>query len=373
MQVTYDLIHFALTRFGGISRMWMELFKRLPDPEIDVTFIAGPAENLVQDYLEKNDFFEGTVVREQASGFYQKFRRLGFYRNLHLLKLNFGNSKGRIFHSTDYINPLFARKSLKVVTTIHDMVFWDQKDRFRKNIWYYDKVWCTYHACRFSDQIITVSEAAKQTIVKQFPWAEGKITVIYHGLEASLLDVPLIENKEKRFLFIGSRNGHKNFELLVKAFSEFICDHPDWQIHLTGPNELSLDQEVKLFAGLEISDKIVDHGLVAQEELVSLLQSAGALVITSLNEGFNFPLLEAMAAGCPVLSSDIPVSRELGEGHVEFFSPHSVSELLEKLRQLADNPPPPAQLLKSQNYARSFMWEKSFESLKSVYRDCLQS
>jgi len=252
------------------------------------------------------------------------------------------------------------------------MVFWDQKDRFSKNIWYYDKVWCTYHACRFSDQIITVSNAAKQTIVKQFPWAEDKITVIYHGLEASLHDVPLMEKKEKQFLFIGGRNGHKNFDLLAKAFAEFISDHPGWQLHLTGPNELSLKQDAELFAELGIGDYVVDHGLVEQERLVGLLQTASALVIPSLNEGFNFPLLEAMAAGCPVLSSDIPVSRELGEGHAQFFSPHSVFELHTLMRQLADKSPSTAQLLSSQTYARSFQWEKSFESLKSVYRKCLQ-
>jgi glycosyltransferase involved in cell wall biosynthesis len=370
MNVTYDLIYFSLQSFGGISRMWMELFKQLPDANINPTFIIGPAENMAQDYLEQNNFFGGTVVQEEATGFYQKLRRLGFYRNLHLMGMN---PKGdeRIFHSTDYINPLISRKSLRVVTTIHDMVFWDQSDRFVRNIWYYDKLWCTYHACRTSDRVITVSESAKQRILVQFPWVEEKITVIYHGLDESLLNVEFKINKEKRFLFIGGRNTHKNFDLLAEAFAVFCSDYPDWQLHLVGPNAHSLEREQKLFANLDITDKVTDHGMVSQEKLTSLLQSSAALVIPSLNEGFNFPLLEGMAAGCPVLSSDIPVSRELGEGRARFFPANSKTELIKQLRLLVDNPATPQELTSNQEYARSFRWKNSFDALKKVYRECL--
>ena len=373
MHVTYDLIHFALSQFGGISRMWMEIFKRLPDPEIDASFIVGPADNMVQDFLEDSAYCGGTVIREPASGFYQKLRRLGFYRNLHLMKLNLDPKNAGIFHSTDYMNPLVTRKSMKVVTTIHDMVFWDQKDKFTKNIWYYDKLWCTYHACKFSDRVVTVSNSAKQRIVAQFPWAEDKISVIYHGLDGSLMDIALSVDKEKSFLFIGGRNTHKNFDLLARAFVSFSRDHPDWRLHLTGPNDHSWEREERMFIELGISEKVIDHGLVPQEKLVALLSTAGALVIPSMSEGFNFPLLEAMAAGCPVLSSNLPVSRELADDYAWFFSPSSEDELIVLMRRLADSPPPPELLLRAQRHARSFGWEKSFAALKSVYRDCLQS
>lgn len=370
MNVTYDLIYFALQSFGGISRMWMELFKQLPDPDIDPTFIVGPADNMAQDYLEQNNYFGGKVVRENASGFYQKIRRLGFYRNLHLLGQN-GKGGERIFHSTDYINPLISKKSLKVVTTIHDMVFWDQSDRFVRNIWYFDKLWSTYHACLSSDRVITISESAKQRILAQFPWAEDKITVIYHGIDSSLLNVDIKTDKKKRFIFIGQRNAHKNFNILAEAFAVFCREYPDWQLHLIGPNAHSRENERALFANLGIADKVLDHGLIDQKELTELLQSSAALVIPSLNEGFNFPLLEGMAAGCPVLSSDIPVSRELGEGRARFFPTHSKEELVRQLRSLADSPPSHQELVLTQQYARSFRWNNSFNKLKQVYEQCL--
>ena len=61
------------------------------------------------------------------------------------------------------------------------------------------------------------------------------------------------------------------------------------------------------------------------------MKNASALVIPSLNEGFNFPLLEALAAGCPVLSSDIPVSKEIGANHATYFS-NNAQSLLECIR-----------------------------------------
>ena len=370
MNVTYDLIYFSLQPFGGISRMWMELFNQLPDADITPTFITGPAENMAQDYLEKNNFFGGNIVQEQARGFYQKIRRLGFYRNLYLMYMNLKGDE-HIFHSTDYINPLISRDSLKIVTTIHDMVFWDQSDRFIRNIWYYDKVWCTYHACRTSDRVIAVSESAKQRIVAHFPWAEEKITVIYHGLNKSLLNLKLKTKKEKQILFVGGRNRHKNFDLLAEAFAVFCQDFPDWQLHIAGPNTHCFEREMKLFSDLGITNKVVDHGLVCQEKLTSLLQTSAALVIPSLNEGFNFPLLEGMAAGCPVLSSDIPVSRELGEGRARFFPANSTTDLVKQLRLLVDKPPSRKELSSNQEYARTFRWENSFAALKKVYKECL--
>ena len=160
--------------------------------------------------------------------------------------------------------------------------------------------------------------------------------------------------------------------MLAKAFSIFILDYPDWQLHLVGPNENSRDDEHMLFSNLEIKDHVIDHGLVSQKTLTSLLQTAAALVIPSLNEGFNFPLLEGMAAGCPVLSSDIPVSRELGGGRARFFPVKSETKLIEQLRFLADNPPTINELSSNQQYAQSFRWENSFNALKQVYAECFE-
>lgn len=370
MNVVYDLIFFARQRFGGISRCWMELFRQLPGSAIHPTFLAGPADNMVQDFLEASGWMGGEVVRENPVGPIAKLRQLGFYRNFQLLTLN-ESRKPRVFHSTDYINPLLCRPALKSVVTIHDMVFWDQSDKFARNVWYWDKMWCTWHSIRSSDRVIAVSEASRQAILRRFPWAERKIVVVHHGLDESFREVALNPDKKKRFVFIGRRNGYKNYDTLLEAFAEFTKDFPDWELHAIGDSSNQTEAESQRYRALGVADKVVDHGLISQEMLVGLLSNCGAVVIPSLNEGFNFPLLEGMAAGAHVISSDLPVSREIGQTFPEYFVPTSTVELTAALRRAAESPPSSDHLLAAQRHARSFRWEDSFRKTVAVYEDCL--
>jgi len=370
MKVIYDLVFFAKEQFGGISRCWMELFKCIPGTPIDPVFLVGPADNLTQNFLAANGWFDGEQVAEAPRGVLRKLRLLGFWRTFQLLDV--GRHRGEaIFHSTDYINPLIRPPGLKIVTTIHDMVFWDQADRFDKNIWYWDKRCMTWHALRISDAIVTVSEASRRAILDRFPWAEEKIVVIRHGLSDTLRSIAFQPEKKKRFLFIGGRNAYKNFDLLLDAFALFAPDYPDWDLHVVGENTYTAAAERRRYEALGIAQRVIDHGLVPQEALNRLLAESAAVVIPSLNEGFNFPLLEGMAAGVPVLSSDIPVSLELGQNHVRYFSPLSTESLTGAMRALADSPPDTAQLLAAQAYARSFDWRTSMSRLVDVYQGCL--
>ena len=369
MNVVYDLVFFAKERFGGISRYWMEMFKRLPGSAIDPTFLVGPADNIVQDFLLQNHWFGGHACIEEASGLFAKLRQLGFYRALQILPLNAHGS--RVFHSTDYINPLVARPGLKIVTTIHDMVFWDQEDRFDRNVWFWDKRWSTWHALHVSDRVIAVSHASRDAIVRRFPWAADRIVVIHHGLDDSLRNVTLRPSKDRSFLFVGGRNCYKNYELLVDAFADFAHDYPDWTLNVVGDGESTRAAELARYRALGIEDRVQDHGLVAQEKLVDMLSRAGAVVIPSLSEGFNFPLIEAMAAGAPVLSSSIPASLEIGGSHPRYFDPRSKAELLAAMRATADSPAAPEALSAAQAHARSFEWQASFDKMCKVYETCL--
>lgn len=365
--IIYDLIFFSKEKFGGISRMWQELFSRLPQTRIKPRFIVGPADNVAQDFLEANAFFGCPVTRENPRGKLRLARTLAFYRGWQLLHLT-RSKEPAIFHSTDYINPLFKRRHLKVVTTIHDMVFWDQKDSFKKNLIYWDKIWSIYHSLKISDRIVTVSETSKMAITRRFPWAEPKITVVYHGISDDLLKQPLVPQKESYFLFVGGRNPYKNYDLLLKAFAVFSRAFPEWRLRVIGENSHSQATEAARYRELGIADKVIDHGFVSQQAARELISKARAVVIPSLNEGFNFPLLEAMACGAPVLSSDIPVSRELGENFASFFNPHDDHALMTLLTTAATHPPQEDALIAAQRHARAFQWEKSVQQLLQIYQ-----
>ena len=171
-------------------------------------------------------------------------------------------------------------------------------------------------------------------------------------------------------MFIGGRNTYKNFDLLLDSFSLISKEFPDWKLIVVGENQNTYLKEQERYKFLGVSELVIDYGLVSEEKLIELLQNASALVIPSLNEGFNFPLLEALAAGCPVLSSDIPVSREIGIDHATYFS-NNTKSLLECMRNNILYQIKKENLMNGQEYSRTFNWDKSFNNLVKVYESCI--
>ena len=160
MNILYDLVYLEKETQGGISKMWLEYFKLIKETNFNISFIKfNQSQNYTSKYLQDKNYYNFNTINQKFI-FNKLFFKIGFIRNLFLLKLIPKNIN--IFHSTDYINPIFKRKNLKIVTTIHDMVFWEQKNKFSKNLDYWDKVWTIYHSLKISDVIITVSNTSKK-------------------------------------------------------------------------------------------------------------------------------------------------------------------------------------------------------------------
>ena len=372
MNLCYDLMYFDKEIQGGISKMWYEYFKFIPYSNLKVTFISSQyKQNFTKNFLEEKDYFNFPVIysdRRINNKYIRKFKLSSFYRSFKLNQII--PEKTEIFHSTDFVNPIRKSKNYKIITTIHDMVFWDQKERFKKNFSYYERVWGIYNSLKVSDKIITVSETSKKAIIKYYPWAEKKIIVNYHGLNKKYLDKKINFSKKKYLLFIGGRNSYKNYDLLLEAFSILVKNFNDWKLIVVGENEHTIEDEKKIYEQLGILNNIHDMGLVSEEVLIKLLSEASALVIPSLNEGFNFPLLEGLTLGCPVLSSNIPVSKEIGKNFVIYFENNKES-LYKCLENHVVKNCNKIDLQKAQSYARSFNWENSFEKLINIYESSI--
>ena len=98
---------------------------------------------------------------------------------------------------------------------------------------------------------------------------------------------------------------------MLNAFSKICKNFPEWKIIVIGENSRTIENEKKIYKNLGIEKNVIDYGIVDEKELIKLLSQSSALVIPSLNEGFNFPLLEALAVGCPVLSSTYQYPKKL--------------------------------------------------------------
>jgi len=371
MNILYDLFYLEKEKHGGISRMWTEYFKKICIDKSNIIFIGNfQTVNTTMIFLKSVKFCKNITIDKTTSThkLISKILQLNIINSLLIMfKIP---KKINIFHSTGYSNPLFKSKGLKIVTTIHDMVFWDQKHTMKKGIAYWDNVWGIYHSLRISDRVVTVSNTSKKSIIKHFPWAEEKIDVIYHGLPEDFLNVDVQMNKRKYFMFIGGRNEYKNYDLLLRSFSLFSKENPEWKLCVVGQNDNTVELENKRYGELAINDKINDYGLVDQDVMIGFIQKAAAVVIPSLNEGFNFPLIEGMACGAPVLSSKIPVSQEIGRGYVQYFNNNEQS-LLGLMKDISENGVSYNQLEEARDYARTFNWNNSYQKLIQVYNSCI--
>ncbi len=350
--------------------MWAEYLKKFKSNQALIFLTKKKVDNVVHNDLKYANFYGHKVIEEYnfTNTILKKISMLNIFRNFILLA-KIPNDVN-IFHSTGYANPLIKQKNLKIVTTIHDMVFWDQKDHMKKNISYWDNIWGIYHSLRISDKVIAVSNSSKISIIKHFPWVEEKIVVIYHGLPKIFLNIDVQINKEKYFIFLGGRNEYKNFDLLLRAFASFVKTNPEWRLFVVGQNNHTSEQEINRYRALGIFDKVKDFGLVQQNVIIELIKKTSAVVIPSLNEGFNFPLLEGMACGAPVLSSNIPVSKEIGKNYVRYFENNEKS-LLHLMNDISTKDINFENLRKAQDYARTFIWDDSYNKLMKVYESCI--
>jgi glycosyltransferase involved in cell wall biosynthesis len=110
---------------------------------------------------------------------------------------------------------------------------------------------------------------------------------------------------------------------------------------------------------------------VPRPVLQRLVTSAAAVVMPSLYEGFGLPVLEAMAAGTPVIASDIPAHREVGADTIRYFAPRSSDELAEQIGELARTGPSHPQLARARTRAASFTWARCARATAGAYQRSL--
>jgi len=188
--------------------------------------------------------------------------------------------------------------------------------------------------------IITDSENSKQDIL-HFLKPNNEPVVVYPGFsppEKTVRGASRDETSEPYFLYYGGYERRKGLDQLVRIyhemFSERLVTCP--LIVLGTPNYFDESFRLSMKKAVE-SGSVIEKGYVGDEKLISLLRGARALVYPSLYEGFGYPPLEAMAVGCPVITSRAGSLQEVcGEAAV-YVSPGNDSELSSAIHEMAGN------------------------------------
>lgn len=208
-----------------------------------------------------------------------------------------------------------------------------------------------------ADRVIAISAFVGERAVAKLGVPEERVRAIPLGVDHDTLRPADVE-REPLLLYPARRWPHKNHERLFEAFALLRRDRPELRLVLTGGGTFA-----------SVPKGVEPRGLVGRGELISLLQRSSALVFPSLYEGFGLPLLEAMACGLPVASSNAGSLVEVGGDAARYFDPHDAQAIAAAVRDVLDAPD--AWRTRGLARAQEFSWEKTARATDAVYAELL--
>lgn len=284
-----------------------------------------------------------------------------------------------VFHSPHNLLP--RGLSCATVTTVHDVMAIEHPSLHLQGIeWllkrgYYSRA--VWRALWLSTRIVAPTMATADRIRAIAPDAARRTVVLHEAPDpcfrpaadpaiAMRRTIELTGADAPFFLVVGANSPTKRHADAIAAFAS--VPRP-WRLVLLqrqGPRS-SLR---KAAAAAGIADRIVWLPTVSRPDVVTLMQSAAALIQPSLYEGFGLPVLEAMACRCPVVASDIPPFREITDGAAVLVPPADVGRLATALRAVAASPSRRESMAaQGLQRAQTFSWDQcAFDTLQ-VYRD----
>ena len=169
---------------------------------------------------------------------------------------------------------------------------------------------------------------------------------------------------------VGEVRPYKNLESVLRALALY-PDGP--QLAISGKIFGEHKEKLKnLTSSLKIEKRVVWLGYVPDELLPNLYSEASAFIFPSLYEGFGLPIIEAMACGCPTLSSNRCSLPEIGGDAAHFFDPTDISEMAESIRKVCEDSEFRHTLGKRGHYhAKKFNWDSSFKSHMDLFETIL--
>jgi glycosyltransferase involved in cell wall biosynthesis len=256
-------------------------------------------------------------------------------------------------------------RNYKLVLTVHDLIYYTHRTPPRNLPQAVRVLWRLYHLVWWpqrmllnrADAVAAVSRTTIDLIKRKHLTTKPLILAPNaSSLEASASPAGESRAREKSLVYMGSFMPYKNVETLVRAMN----DLPEYSLHLMSPMPAETQER---FRALNPAGNIVIHNGASDDEYVSVLQSATALVSASLDEGFGIPLVEAMAIGVPVVVSDIRIFHEIAGDSGTYFPSMDAAAFVTAVESL-EAPGRWAALSESSvAQAATWSWERSAEQL----------
>ncbi|SAK48353.1 glycosyl transferase, group 1 [Caballeronia catudaia] len=279
------------------------------------------------------------------------------------LSVKLAPKTGTIFFSPGYSYPLFYRG--RGVLVVHDLIHVDVPSSF----WLLKKIYCEVilrRVCRRASAVLTVSEFSKQRLATFTGVSPTKIRVVGNGVsDAFTQDGPrfALEGDDTYFLGISNGKGHKNNKKTIQAFVD-ACLGDRVKLLFVGVPSAEILSYLEV---LGARDRVKFMGRLSEEELAALYRGAQALLFPSLYEGFGLPIVESMACGTPVITSNCTAMPEIARDVAIMVDPLSAPQIAQAIRRVSGN----TELRRVMGEkgiarARDFKWEDVARKIEAV-------
>jgi glycosyltransferase involved in cell wall biosynthesis len=225
---------------------------------------------------------------------------------------------------------------------------------------------------RAAKQIIAISNAAKRDAVKLLGLSEAKIHVVHHGVDHTHYRDSVGKGKFAQmpsyFLHLGGLNSNKNQTHILEAFASLAGAVNDIHLYFAGPwNADNLAWLERQRSELNLGERVKHLGYVAYEDLPSLYGNALAFVFPSLEEGFGMPVLEAMASGAPVITSNCSSLPEVAGDAALLVDPYATTSILAAMKRILECPEERTRLRRlGFQHAARFTWEATAQQTLQI-------
>jgi glycosyltransferase involved in cell wall biosynthesis len=283
-----------------------------------------------------------------------------------------------MLHCTSNTAPIRCKTPL--ILTLHDIIFLEPRDKSNKSLyqnmgWFYRR-FVVPKILKKCKCIITVSNFEKNNIVSKLNIPKERITMIYNGYNEWFKPTQDTDQVYKKyiddlgyFFFLGNTDPKKNTERTLIAYSQYLeKSDVKRKLLMADLNKDYLEDIIERNHIENIKNNIVMPGYIVNSDLPFIYNGAFAFLYTSLRESFGIPLLEAMACGTPVITSNTSSMPEIGGKDAILVNPESPEEIAEKMLLLEKDD----QFYKKQEEygiirAKLFSWRLTAEQLLNVY------
>jgi len=373
MDIAIDCNIFTAQKYGGVSRYLVRLAEEITSIGHHVT---------VHGLLHLNSYLANSkdpLTRMRQVSSFPKFTR----RPTHLVSDLYTGAKLHqsppdLIHESYYQSRGVGNSRLPRVCTVHDLIH-DLYPRQRGRA--DNTAVLRNRTIARADAVICVSENTRKDLIRFTGIAPDKTHVVHHGYE-SMEGTPSLNDKEKRkiemttkdpyLLYVGGRNHYKNFDGFVEGFS--LCSgKADINIVAFGGGPFRAHEEA-VITGHGIPRANV-HQLSGSDDLLkALYQNALALVYPSQYEGFGFPPLEAMSAGCPVLASNSSCIPEVAGDAARYFNPEHPNSIADAIETLLSSSQKRLEMAAvGYEHLKNFSWRKCAIETLQIYEEITQN